>query len=975
MIAPVEIRILGPFEVLHGGRPANVTGSKRHALLALLALHSGRVVAVETLVDALWGVDLPAAPRNALQHHVARIRAVLGPKAIVASADGYVLPDASVDALRFERLLAEARATLREGDVRAGADAAALALSLWRGPALEGLTDTPWFSAEARRLESLRVDAREEQFEAALALGEHREIVSALRAALAEEPFRERLWGQLMLALYRSGRQADALETFQEARSVLSDQLALEPGPELRRLQEAILAHDPAIAPVPVAARRRGNLPAAATSFVGREADLTRVVDLVQVHRLVTLTGPPGVGKTRLAIEAARVLESDLGEAGWLVDLSRTAEAEDVVRLVAQAIDARGVDPLQRVIARLRGAGAVLVLDACEHVIGEAARVASVLLAECPGVRILATSRELLHVNGEVRVHVEPLQVPDSASTENLDSPAVRLFFERAMAARPAFELTAESAPHVGEIARLVDGLPLAIELAAARVNVLGLAEVLSLVQRRLELLDDAPEPGPSHIALRELLGWSYDLLLADEQTLLQALAVHRGGASRPSLVALGGNHGLDEATVTRLLGGLVDKSIVSVSFPNEHARYDLLDTVREHVLERLAQSGDLAAAANDHAVYFVGLAESARAGLRGPDWLAWTRRLKVENDNLWAALGYVCDASDSGLALRLAAPLGWYFALAEQVSEGRRFLRRALAAVSDDAPVALHIELLATLCYLATEEADLDAAVELGNRALALAETGSEPWQAGLSPVTLALALAHAWDQERAVALAEEARVGYARVGDDWGVAASSLIAAQVAAAAGDLRTAAAMAADVHRHSQAIGYDAFEVPAMLLDAWVAERRDDQEAAMRAYGRAVELAGRTGFADHASFALAGLGSSALGRGDLRAAEELQRRALATAEAASEPWAAAHARVQLGRVMAAAGDAETAEALYRAAVEWADAARPHRARETLFVALAGSPAAGALLGLADLAATRGDGDAAEKLRARAEFVLA
>ena len=273
----LEIRLLGPFEVLAGGTPADVGGSKRQALLAMLALRQGRVVDVDGLVDGLWGEELPAAPRNALHHHIARLRAALGEESIVGSADGYALKGARVDAVRFEELLAETRSALRDGDAPAAADAVASALALWRGSALQGLTGTAWFSAEARRLETLHVDALEEDFEVRLALGEHRELTPALRSALADNPFRERLWGQLMLALYRSGRQADALETFQEARRVLADELGLEPGPELRRLQEAILAHDPAIAAVPVVRRRRGNLPAPSTSFVGREDELAQV--------------------------------------------------------------------------------------------------------------------------------------------------------------------------------------------------------------------------------------------------------------------------------------------------------------------------------------------------------------------------------------------------------------------------------------------------------------------------------------------------------------------------------------------------------------------------------------------------------------------------------------------------------------------------------------------------------------------------
>ena len=599
MANSLEIRLLGPFEVVAGGRPVDVSGSKRHGLLALLALRRGRVVGVDELVDALWGEELPAAPRNALQHHVARLRAVLGQEAIVASDDGYALVDAGVDALRFEELLGEARVAMREGDAAAGAESIALALDLWRGPPLHGLTDTTWFSAEARRLEALRVDALEEQFEAALALGEHREIVSALRTAVEENPFRERLWAQLMLALYRSGRQADALDTFQEARGVLAEELGLEPGPDLQRLQTAILAHEPAIAAGPVVSRR-GNLPTPTTSFVDREHELADVAGLLHEHRLVTLTGPPGVGKSRLALEAVRSLESELRDGVWQVELARAGGPAGVVRLVAQAVGARGPDPLARVIARLRDADAILLFDACEHVLEEAARVASAVLAECGDVRILATSREVLHLPGEARLNVEPLGLPAPGSTDGAGAPAVQLFATRAQAARPGFELTPEAAPLAAEIARRVDGLPLAIELAAARVNVLGLGELLSIVERRLPLLDERSAADPS-TALRGLVEWSYELLHTDEKALLHHIAVHRGGASRPSLLAIAAKHGLDEATVTYLLGALVDKSIVSVSFPDGQARYDLLDTVRDYALERLAEAGGLAAAREAH--------------------------------------------------------------------------------------------------------------------------------------------------------------------------------------------------------------------------------------------------------------------------------------------------------------------------------------------------------------------------------------
>ena len=940
----LEIRLLGPFEVLVGGTPADVGGSKRQALLAMLALRAGRVVGVDMLIDGLWGADLPSAPRNALHHHIARLRAALGEESILGSSDGYALHGAHVDVARFEELLADTRAALRDGDVVTGADAVEEALGLWRGQALQGLPGTAWFSAEARRLETLRVDALEERFEVALALGEHRELTPSIRSALADEPFRERLWGQLMLSLYRSGRQADALETFQEARRVLADELGLEPGPDLRRLQEAILAHDPAIAAAPIDRRRRGNLPAQSTSFLGREEALDQLTALLHEHRLVTLTGPPGVGKSRLAVETARSLEGEFPEGTWLVDFGRAAGAADAVRLLANVVDVRGPDPLARAVSRLRHAAALVVLDACEHALEEAARIVSTLLAECPGVRIVATSREALHVASEVRVPVSPL-----------GDAAVDLFLERARAARPGFAADDETVELAAEIARRVDGLPLALELAAARTNVLGLAELVAILDRREALLRDSPAADPSRTALRELVEWSYDLLHADEKTLLQQLSVHRGGASLASLVAVGAAHGLNEATVAYLVSALVDKSIVFASFSSGTARYDTLDTVRGYVLERLAESGGLAAARAAHAAYFAGLADQARVALRGPDWLQWARRLEGENDNLWAALGYAHDAADSYAAVRLGT-LGWYFALADRVSEGRRFLDRSVSAAHDDGPIELRIEQLADLCYIATEELDLDAALTAGERALALAVTAGAPWQLGFARLMLGLAVSQGGDAERAATLMHDAAEAFEAAGDTWGAAATSLIRAIAAAHAGDAAAAAAMTGAARRHADAIEYDAFRVPTFLLEAWVAQRHQDGAAAEDAYGRAFELAGRVGFGDHAAFALVGLGSHALAEGDLRRAEELERQALETADAAHATPICAYARVVMAQIAAASGDSAVARQLYQQVLEWSQTERPHQARESLFLALAGSPATAAELALAELGET-------------------
>jgi predicted ATPase/DNA-binding SARP family transcriptional activator len=974
MTDPLEIRLLGPFGVFVGGCPAEVTGPKRHALLGLLALRAGRIVPVEVLVDALWGAQVPAAPRNALQHHVSRLRAALGAESIAAAPDGYALAGATVDALRFEELLARARSAVRAGDAGQAAELVARALALWRGRPLQGLPDNPWVGAEAARLEGLRTDALEEQFEAALALGEHTELVAWIRRTLEEHPFRERLWGQLMLALYRSGRQAEALETFRQARGVLAEELGIEPGPGLQRLQAAILAHDPSLASVHVAAVPRGRLPAPVTSFVGRQQALARVVELVGGHRLVTLIGPPGVGKSRLALEAARAVEHDFADGVWFVELARAGRPADVARVVARTLDARGPtssrDPLARVVQRLRQANVLLVLDACEPVVGEAARVAAGVLAQCPGVRVLATSREVLHLEGEVRFVVAPLAVPapDADAHQLVAWESVRLFTERARASRPGLPLTADNISLAAEVCRRLDGLPLAIELAAARVSVLGLREILAALEGGTPILIDTRDRlATPQRYLRTVVAWSYDLLHADERTLLHQLAVFRGGAPLSAVVATAARGQMDAAKVTQLLGTLVDKSILTASFPDSEPRYDLLDTVREYAVERLAEAGSLGATQLAHAEYFATVADAARAELRGPVWLAWMKRLELEHDNLWAALTYARDAPDPLVAARLGVGLGWYFGTAGRVSEGRAFIEAALES-ADAAPLPLRVELLAYVCYLATEEDDLEAAVEAGKRGLALAAKSDAPWETAMVKLALAFACDRAGPLERAVALADEARRAFDELGDTWGAASSAVTGAVGALRRGDLATTSALVAEAVRlHAD---YEVGAVPAALLEALLAERRGDAEAAAAAYLRALELSERAGFADHASFALSGLGSVAFANANFDEAEAQYRRALAVADAASASWLVAHVKARLAQVGAAVGDAESAATLYRSVVAWSREPRRHDAREALFIALVGSPAKAALVGLAELADARGDGAAADELRAEA-----
>ncbi|MEZ0449174.1 BTAD domain-containing putative transcriptional regulator [Cellulomonas sp. ICMP 17802] len=936
--------------------PADVGGARRRAVLAMLALQDGRLITVDTLIEGLWGEHLPASPKNAIHHHIARLRAALGDTTIVGTAEGYALRDARADALRFEDLLVRTRDALRDGDLRAADDAVTAALNLWRGQALQALPATEWFTAEARRLDGLHVDALEEQFDVALALGAHRDLAPALRSALAGNPFRERLWGQLMLALYRSGRQAEALETYQEVRRLLADELGVEPGPELRRLHDSILGHDPAIDVASLVRARSETLPASSTSFVGRADELAVVTARLCEHRLVTLVGPPGVGKSRLALETARSLQDDYPDGTWLVDFSRVDRPGDPVHVLADAVGVRGADPLERVVSRLRYLHALVVLDACERVVGDAARIVSEVLAGCAQVRVLAASREVLHLPGEVHVFVQPL------------GPAgVQLFVERARAARPGFEPDGVGLALAGRIVRRLDGLPLAIELAAARAGVLGLEEILAVLDRRTTLLRDLPVHDPARSSLQALVEWSYDLLVDDEKLLLHQLAVHRGGASLSSLCAMAAIRGLSEANVVSILGALVGKSVVSASFPAGAARYELLDAVREYVLDELAASGGLAVVREAHAEHFASLADSARTGLRNPDWLTWMDRLELELDNLRAALAHASEERLPMVAARLGAGLALYFSIAGRVSEGRAYVDSAYTA-AQDASLPVRVELLAWACYLATEEDDLDAAVGAGQRGLALASGAGLPWETALVQLALAFAYDRAGRYKPAVALAEEARRVFDELGDRWGAASALTFGAIGALGSGNEPTAAALTADAVRlHGD---YDVGTVPAALLTASLAERRGDADAACDAYRAALEGSERAGFADHASFALAGLGSVAAGQGRLDEAEAHLRRALAVAAAAPAPWHVAHARVRLAQLLETLGDVAGAASLYRDVIAWSEAPRRRQGREALFIALAGSPTSAALLGLAGLTELAGRAPATDDARGRA-----
>ncbi len=678
----VRIGILGPLDVRDdAGRPVEVAGRRLRTLLIRLALDPGRAVPAETLIDDLWPEAPPAGAANALQSLVSRLRAALGPAAVESGQGGYrlVVRPADVDATEFDRRVTAstggASGPLRE------------ALALWRGPALADAADSVFAAPVVARLEELRLTATEELIEAELAAGRAAALIPELEELRARNPLRERLHGQLMRALYATGRPAAALDVYDDLRRTLADRLGADPSPDLAELHLAVLRRTlPGPAPEPPPAdpagwpgRRAGNLPAQITSFIGREAELVRLAGLPPSVRLVTLTGPGGTGKTRLAIEAAAALPEPPPDGVWFVPLAPVRDAKDVAQTVlsalgvidllrpVEAIDLAG--PLARLVDVLRDKRLLLLLDNCEHLIQAVATLADGVLAAAPGVRIMATSREPLGITGETLCPVPALALPppDADVAEAAKHAAIRLFEERAAAVRPGFTLTEGNLASVLTVCRALDGAPLAIELAAARLRALTIDQVADRLADRFRLLSTGSRAAlPRHQTLRAIVDWSWELLDDRERRTLRRLSVFHGGATPDAA-----EHVADDTL--EVIAALVDKSLV-VAEGNGEVRYRLLETVRMYAAERLAEAGEERRVRDAHAAWFTALAERADPELRGRDQAVWAERLMPERDNFSAALRHAIDSGDPATAVRLVGALVWFWVSHDLEGEGSRW-------------------------------------------------------------------------------------------------------------------------------------------------------------------------------------------------------------------------------------------------------------------------------------------------------------
>ncbi|HET8583705.1 MAG TPA: BTAD domain-containing putative transcriptional regulator [Jatrophihabitans sp.] len=921
----MQIAILGPLEVRDGaGRPVEVAGARVRTLLIRLALDAGRPVPVRTLVDAVWGDSPPAEETNALQTLVSRLRRTLkNPHAIVQSQAGYRLAadPADVDAHRFEQLARDGARALQNGQHREAGRLLADAVALWRGPALADATGDA-FAVAAARLEDLKLAAVLDRVDADLELADPANLVPELEALAAEYPLHERLAGQLLRALGGSGRQAEALHSYERLRARLADELGVDPSPELQQIHLALLRGE--LGARPSKATRRTNLKAQLTSFVGREDEVARIGKTLEEHRLVTLVGPGGAGKTRLAAEAAAQAVDTAADGVWMVELAQVTTGADVPQAVLGSLELRESHLLERrgklsardAMTRLReglvDACAVLILDNCEHVIEAAARLADHLLAECPDLRILATSREPLGIVGEVLLAVPPLgqPAPTAKAAEALEYPAVRLFADRAAAVRPDFEVADDNVAAAIEIVRRLDGLPLAIELAAARLRTLPIDEVAARLDDRFRLLTGGSRTAlPRHRTLRAVVEWSWDLLDEDERRLAEQLAIFPSGVTAASASAV-----CDVPDAADLLASLIDKSLLQPIDGGRRMR--MLETIREYGAERLAERGELVQLRARHAEYFVDLLEQAGDHLTTADQLPWFALLRDEHENVLAALRYYCDAGDADSALRIAVGLSTYAMMLGNHSEISSWLTDALAVPGGtDRQLRLIGRALHGLNSAASGGTSGEVAVtQLGELAQELTEldVAAHP-MVGLLCVAVAFFAADSELTDYFIARTLEG-------GDDWARAAVRMFRANLAENSGDVETMRAETDGALAEFRRLGerWGAASTLRGQAQLYALDGRLDE--AVEAYLEGLQLQGELASREDEGFLFGRLADLELRRGNTDRAREYLQRARDSAERhGGGAWESVFMLTMLSAVERQVGNAEEARRLHAEAM--------------------------------------------------------
>jgi predicted ATPase/DNA-binding SARP family transcriptional activator len=846
MVAPVEFRILGPLEVVRDGSAVALGTLKQRALLALLLLHRNGIVPIDRLIEEVWPDDRPARARNNVEVYVSRLRRALGRDVLVTAAAGYLVrvgPGAA-DVDRFEGLVAAARAA---PDPAGASGLLSDALGLWRGPALADFAYESFAQAEIARLDELRLLAVEQRIDADLAFRDAGELVVELERLVAEHPYRERFRAQLMLALYRCGRQSDALGQYRETARLLADELGIEPGPELKERERAILQHDPTLLRSSPA---EPNLPSPPNRLIGRKRELRELAALLceADTRLVTLLGTGGSGKTRLAVTVAAQLADETSTLAYFVDLAPLADADEVLPAIARAVglEQEAATPVGDALRRfLLNHRLLLVLDNFEHLLGAAGAVAE-LIAAVPGVTVLATSRAPLRIRAEWRYEVSPLRKED----------AVALFSERARAIRRGFEAGAI----VEELCRRLDRLPLPIELAAARVDRQTPEQMLAGLDRRLEVLTDGPRDLPTRQrTLRATLDWSYGLLDDGACDAYARLAVFAGGCTPAAAGSVAG-------VTSELLDALADAALVR----REDDRVLMLETVREYALERLHASGGEDDLRRAHARYYLSRVEAAGPDLQRPDTLT---EISAEHENIRAALRWSRDGPDSELHLRLLTAVTPYWSVRGHLREADAWLQEAVQR-SHAAPSPLRAAVLTAASTFAARLGDVHRAYQLAMDAHALYRNAADGRGAARALMSAAMALSRSDEAARRNALLEELEVLTMELADPALRAPVLRALGANVARAGENERGRALVEESLALARDCGSELDVGQALCHLGVIALQAGHPDEAREPLKESLAIAQRLGYREAAAYSLSGLASLAVAENELPRAARL-----------------------------------------------------------------------------------------------------
>ncbi|KAB8181545.1 AAA family ATPase [Nonomuraea phyllanthi] len=804
--------VLGPVQVWTAdGQLVAVPETKVRAVLADLLVYQGQVVSAARLIDDLWGDELPANPMSALQLKVSRLRHALeaaepgGGGLICSRPPGYLLRTEAeaVDAERFAVMTSGAQ---QSRDPRVKAAILSEALALWRGPPFADFANDGFVQSAIARLEEARLAAVEAQAEARLELGEHSLLVGELGDLVTRYPLRERLRAIQMRALYRAGQQTEALASYGELRERLADELGLDPSPELVALHQAILAQSPVLSgppsspqaatPVGTGDGNIGRMPAEVTSFVGREHELAVGKALLARARLVTLTGAGGVGKTRLALRLAGEMEPGFRHGAWLVDLAQLQDEELLASTVAATLglgEQSTSSPLTHLCEYLADKQVLMVLDNCEHLIEACASLAATLLSRAAGLRILATSRQPLAIEGESILPVPPLEVPQAPVSLHaaLASQAVRLFVDRVAATCPDFTLTEHNSDAVAGICRRLDGIPLAMELAAVQVRALSMEGLRARLDHRFDLLAKRRRAvQPRHQTLRAAIEWSYEMCSAPEKTLWARMSIFAGGCDLDAIEDVCTDGPIERETVLELVADLVDKSIVLCQHDGIQPRYRMLETIREFGEDLLASSGELAPVRARHSDYYRRLVLRASSELFGPRQVDWLIQLRREQPNLRTALeNSLGSPGQERAALETASALRFVWILTGALREGSRWLERALE-VNPDATHA-RARALSGRAYLVTLLGDIEGALEMVRESRALGEQLNDPQARAWADLCEGAARMYSGDLSAALHLLQQALAEHRRLDDPLALCITLGYLSLAAAGADDRRAA----------------------------------------------------------------------------------------------------------------------------------------------------------------------------------------